>query len=68
VGVFFLSFTYHYVLWIYFGLSAAFYFAVRGADPTFRVTFEKKDLVRIALIDAGIAGAIFGFVKYKGLL
>jgi len=37
VGIFFLSFTYHYVLWIYLGLSGAFYGAVRKHDPSFRV-------------------------------
>jgi len=68
VGIFFLSFTYHYVLWIYFGLSGAFYFAVRGLDPTFKVGLEKKDVIRIILVETALVTAIFGFVKYKGLM
>lgn len=68
VGIFFLSFTYHYVLWIYFGLSSAFYFAVRGADPTFSIKMEKKDITRVIMIEIGIAVAIFGYVKQKGLM
>ncbi|HSN99380.1 MAG TPA: O-antigen ligase family protein [Candidatus Nanopelagicales bacterium] len=68
VGIFFLSFTYHYVLWIYFGLSSAFYFAIRGADPTFSVKLEKKDIFRVVAVEIGIVVAIFGYVKQKGLL
>lgn len=66
VGIFFLSFTYHYVLWIYFGLSAAFYGAVRGTDPTFQVTLDRRDLLRIALADAGLILAIFVYTKKSG--
>jgi hypothetical protein len=35
VGIFFLSWTYHYVLWIHFGLSAALYSMVRARHPRF---------------------------------
>ncbi|HTM44852.1 MAG TPA: O-antigen ligase family protein [Polyangiaceae bacterium] len=54
VGIFFLSFTYHYVLWIYLGLCGAFYGALRRHDPTFRVTLHGRDLVAIALINLGV--------------
>src|SRR5437868_13204570 len=43
VGVFFLSFCYHYVLWIYFGLSGAFYAAARTHDPEWKVEYQWKD-------------------------
>ncbi|MCC6557020.1 MAG: O-antigen ligase family protein [Polyangiaceae bacterium] len=66
IGIFFLSFTYHYVLWIYFGLSAAFYCAVRGTDPGFEVRIEGKDFKRIALLDLAIVLAIFAITKKGG--
>jgi hypothetical protein len=66
VGIFFLSFTYHYVLWIYFGLSAAFYCAVRGVDPNFKVTLNGRDFWRIALADVGLMLAIFAITKNAG--
>ncbi|AKT37779.1 O-antigen ligase family protein [Chondromyces crocatus] len=68
VGIFFLSFTYHYVLWIYFGLSSALYFAIRGADPTFKVQLDRKDVFRIIGIELALVTAIFGYVKSKGLM
>ena len=52
VGVFFLSFTYHYVLWIYIGLSGALYSNVRKLDASFRVIFGWRDLLLVASADA----------------
>ena len=66
VGIFFLSFTYHYVLWIYFGLSAAFYCAVRGTDPTFKVSLDGRDIRRIALADIGFVVAITVYTRMNG--
>lgn len=54
VGMFFLSFTYHYVLWIYMGLATAFHAVARGADPEFGVRFGVKDLFAV--------GALAGFL------
>ena len=54
VGVFFLSFTYHYVLWIYMGLSGALYSNVRKLDASFRVIFGWRDLLLVASADAMI--------------
>ncbi|HEY4158484.1 MAG TPA: O-antigen ligase family protein, partial [Polyangiaceae bacterium] len=50
VGIFFLSFTYHYVLWIYVGLSGALYSAVRRHDPGFRVRLSGRDFVWLTLL------------------
>jgi hypothetical protein len=66
VGIFFLTFTYHYVLWIYFGLSAAFYCAVRGTDPTFQVSLTGRDLRRIAYADIGLVIAITVYTRVNG--
>ena len=59
VGIFFLSFAYHYVLWIYIGLSGALYSAVRRHDPEFEVGFSWRDLWRVAAIDLAIIVAVF---------
>jgi len=55
VGIFFLSFTYHYVLWIYLGLSAALAAAVERHDVTRRVHLERRDL---GLVLAGSVAVI----------
>ena len=58
VGIFFLSFAYHYVLWIYVGLSGALYAAVRRHDPEFEVGFGWRDLGLVAAIDLSIIAAV----------
>ncbi len=60
VGIFFLSFSYHYVLWIYLGLAGALYSAVRTHAPWFRVRLRGFDVGAIAAID----GAIIVFVYF----
>lgn len=37
IGIFFLSFTYHHILWIYLGLSGALYKAIKTHDPEFSI-------------------------------
>ncbi|XXX78566.1 O-antigen ligase family protein [Sorangium sp. So ce134] len=63
VGIFFLSFTYHYVLWIYFGLAGALYCAIRSVDPNFTIRLEKRDVYRLILADIGIVLVIFVLSK-----
>jgi len=43
VGIFFLSFSYHFIFWVYVGLSGAFSAAVQGHDPAWRVRFGLHD-------------------------
>jgi O-antigen ligase len=52
VGIFFLSFAYHYVLWIYIGLSGALYMSVRTHLPNFRIRFGWGDMALVAALDA----------------
>jgi O-antigen ligase len=59
VGIFFLSFSYHYVLWIYLGLSGALYSAVRSHAPWFRVRLRALDLLAIGLIDTLVIVLVF---------
>ena len=65
VGVFFLSFCYHEVFWIYVGMAGALYQATRAHDPTFDVQLDRADLVRIALIDVALVVVIYGYTTFK---
>lgn len=65
VGIFFLSFTYHYVLWIYIGLSGALYSAVRRHDSTFRVRLRLLDVALIAAANVGIIGVVYIYTNWK---
>jgi hypothetical protein len=65
-GIFFLSFTYHYVVWIYFGLAGGFYCCVKRIDPMFSVRLEKRDAIRLVFIDIGLMGVIIAMTKYAG--
>jgi hypothetical protein len=64
IGIFFLSFTYHYVLWIYIGLSGAFYSAIHAHHPSFRVRFGLRDLALVVAIDIAIIILVFFYTKW----
>jgi hypothetical protein len=63
VGVFFLSFCYHVVLWIEIGLCAAFYQACRAHDPDFEVRLEWRDLGWIGVGDAFLVMLIYFYTS-----
>ncbi|HLK35608.1 MAG TPA: O-antigen ligase family protein [Polyangiaceae bacterium] len=63
VGIFFLSFTYHYVLWIFFGLSGALYSSVRTHYPSFAVRLTLKDFVFVFLIDVTIIAFVYAYTR-----
>ena len=65
VGMFFLSFAYHYVLWIYLGLSGALYSAIRTHDPGFRVRFHWTELAVVAIADCGVIGLVYFYTRWK---
>jgi hypothetical protein len=54
IGIFFLSWTYHYVLWIHFGLSGGLYATIKARDPSFEVRTTRRDI----LLALGLALAI----------
>jgi O-antigen ligase len=64
VGIFFLSFAYHYVLWIYVGLSGAFYSAIHAHHPSFRVRFSGRDLLAVVAIDIAIIVLVYFYTKW----
>ncbi len=63
VGVFFLSFAYHYVLWIYIGLSGALYAAIRRHDPTFSLRFGLKDAALVLIGNAAIIATVYLYAR-----
>ena len=64
-GALFLSFAYHYILWIYMGLSAALFSCIQHHDPTFRVKVRVIDLVMIFLTIIGLYVAFDFFLLAK---
>lgn len=65
IGIFFLSFCYHPVLWIYVGLTGAFYAAVRTHAPDFRVTLTGRDFGAIIAFDILVLIVLFGYTRLK---
>ena len=63
VGIFFLSFTFHHILWIYVGLSAALYHAVRRHDPEFEVGFGWRDATLVGAGSVAMLGAVYLLTK-----
>jgi hypothetical protein len=66
VGIFFLSFSYHAILWIYFGLAGAFYLTVRHSVPRFEIKVRGKEIAYIVALDAMLMATIFVYTRIKG--
>jgi hypothetical protein len=66
VGSFFLSFTYHQVLWIYFGIAGALYGAIRRHDPTFEVKTSLLEKSMIIVVCVAFPVALRVFLLSKG--
>jgi O-antigen ligase len=67
VGIFFLSFTYHYVLWVFFGLAGAFASAVRVHERRFTVTVGLRDMVLVASAASALMVGVFLYILAKRL-
>lgn len=65
VGVFFLSFSYHYVLWTYLGLSGALYGAIRAHDPAFEVKIGWSELAAVAGVNTAMLTVLFFYVRSR---
>ncbi len=65
VGVFFLSFDYHYVLWIWFGLTGAFYAAVKTHDPEFDVRMTLRDFAALGSFNVMLIVVITLYTRWK---
>lgn len=65
VGAFFLSFTYHFVLWIYVGLAGAFHAAVKRHDPEWRVPVGLRDFALIGAANVLLLGTLYAYTIVK---
>jgi len=63
IGIFFLSFTYHHVLWFYLGMSGALYQCIKTHDPDFKIEITFWEYVSIVI--AGIGFVIFLIIYPK---
>jgi O-antigen ligase len=65
VGIFFLSFCYHQILWIWIGLSAALYQAMKTHDPEFEIKVGWRDLLLVLAIDFALIVILFVYTRIK---
>jgi O-antigen ligase len=65
VGVFFLSFCYKAVLFVYFGLSGALFVAVRQSCPDFDVRVSPREIAWVAAADAALLVFIFVYSRWQ---
>lgn len=66
LGILFLSFNYHHILWIYVGLSGALYTTIRTHDPAWDVKFSFRDFALVIVIDIALIVLLFGYTRWKG--
>ncbi len=66
LGIYFLSWCYHYVLWIHFGMVGALYSCVKRQYPDYHCRLTWKEARTI--FGGYVAFLIFwtGYIKYKG--
>ena len=65
VGIFFLSFNYHYVFWIYMGMTAALAGAVARRFPHFQADVTRREVGLLTLGGLLLLVLVFVYVKYK---
>jgi hypothetical protein len=66
VGVFFLSFCYKAILFVFFGMSGALYGLVRRACAEFDVRVSLREVARVAAIDAAVLVFVLIYSHVKG--
>jgi hypothetical protein len=67
VGVFFLSFNFHYVLWTAFGLSGAYHRSVLKRHPEATVRGSFRDFVLVTGGDLAILAFVYVYGWSKGV-
>jgi len=67
VGITFLSFSYHNVLWVYFGLAGALASAMRRHMPSFSISIKWKEVGWLVVADVLFLAFIKGYTRYKGV-
>ena len=66
VGISFLSFCYHNMLFIYFGLAGALYLAAKKSSPSFQVKVRGGELGYLACFDVALLTFLFIYTRIKG--
>lgn len=65
IGIFFLSFTYKQILFVWFGITGALYGIVRKDDPTFEVKIGKNDFIGVGAFVVLMIGFVFVYTRLK---
>jgi len=65
VGIFFLSFTYKQLLFVWFGLAGAMYRVVKQSDSSFEVKIGWKDVVGVVGGDLTILALLYVYTRLK---
>ncbi len=65
VGIFFLSFNYHFIFWIYMGMTAALAGAVARSFPQFHVDVTRKEVGLLTISGLLLLVLVWVYVKYK---
>jgi hypothetical protein len=65
VGIFFLSFTFKQLLFVWLGMPGALYGIVRDKHPSFAVRVGWRDYVGIAGFDVVILGLLYVFTRFS---
>lgn len=66
VGIFFLSFTYKQLLFVWFGLSGALYRIAKAEDPGLTVKVSWKDYVGVAVANTTLLVGLYVYTRLKG--
>src|SRR5262249_26578134 len=65
VGIFFLSFVYKQMLWVYIGLSGALYSAIKRHRPTWDVGVGFWECAGIGVFCSGLVAVLYVYTKLK---
>jgi O-antigen ligase len=65
-GTFFLSLTYHPIIWVFFGLTGAYALAIRNHDPDWRLSLGWRDLCAVVGIAAVLMATLQVYTMLKG--
>ncbi|MEP7121668.1 MAG: O-antigen ligase family protein [Byssovorax sp.] len=66
IGIFLLSWTYHFILWIHFGLAGALCAVMKNNYPDFEVRFSLKEFFAISVAWMGLLAAFAAHIYRKG--
>jgi hypothetical protein len=67
VGVAFLTFNYHFVLWITFGLAGAYHRSVVREQPDITVHVGTRDLAFVTLGNLALLIFLYFYIQFKGM-